>query len=282
VAIGNSALGALTTATENVAIGHEALDSATTNGYNTVIGFNAGKGASNANYTYNVLIGRNAGKKSSGDGGDSLYNVGVGNDVLTGLNGGDRNNCIGRAAGDSITTGARNQLIGVGTDISAVNGQHQIVIGDDLVGTANNRVHLGNSTSHIYNDYNSNATWTHSSDKRQKKDIEKDTLGLDFINDIEPVTYKHKSPSEFPKEWASYDENNTEPMGGDKTIHGLIAQNVKEALDKQGVDTFGGWDKGPDGRQNVSFEAFVLPLIKSVQELSEKVKQLEAKLSGSI
>ena len=67
-------------------------------------------------------------------------------------------------------------------------------------------------------------------------------------------------------------------MGGDKTIHGLIAQNVKEALDKQGVDTFGGWDKGPDGRQNVSFEAFVLPLIKSVQELTEMVKSQQKEI----
>ena len=91
-----------------------------------------------------------------------------------------------------------------------------------LLELSNNRVHIGNETSHIYNDFNTNATWTHSSDRRQKKDIKKDSLGLDFINDIEPVTYKHKSPSEFPKEWTSYDENDTEPMGGDKTIHGLI------------------------------------------------------------
>jgi hypothetical protein len=125
VAIGWRAGYSITSGAANTVIGYQALDSATTNGHNTCIGYQAGKGASNANYTYNVLIGKNAGTKSSGDGGDSIYNVGVGNDVLTGLNGGDRNNCIGRAAGDSITTGARNQLIGVGTDISVVNGHHQ-------------------------------------------------------------------------------------------------------------------------------------------------------------
>jgi hypothetical protein len=67
-------------------------------------------------------------------------------------------------------------------------------------------------------------------------------------------------------------------MGGDKVIHGLIAQEVKQALDKQGVDTFSGWDVNPDGRQNVSFEAFVLPLIKAVQELSAEVNQLKQQL----
>ena len=115
-------------------------------------------------------------------------------------------------------------------------------------------------------------------EERQKKEIKDDTLGLDFINDIRPVTYKHKSPSEFPKEWNAYDENNKEPMGGDKVIHGLIAQEVKQALDKQGIDTFSGWDENPDGRQQVSFEAFVLPLIKSVQELSAEVNQLKQQL----
>ena len=67
-------------------------------------------------------------------------------------------------------------------------------------------------------------------------------------------------------------------MGGDKTIHGFIAQEVKEAMDKAGVDTFQGWSDGIDGRQRVSFEAFVMPLIKSVQELSAEVEELEAKL----
>ena len=177
-----------------------------------------------------------------------------------------------------MQTGSNNTLLGWNVDVSAINGNSQIVIGNQFQGTANTRVHIGNVTSHIYNDYNSNATWTHSSDERQKKEIKDDTLGLEFINDIRPVTYKHKSPSEFPKEWNAYDENDKEPMGGDKVIHGLIAQEVKQALDKQGVDTFSGWDENPDGRQNVSFEAFVLPLIKAVQELSAEVNELKQQL----
>ena len=62
----------------------------------------------------------------------------------------------------------------------------------------------------------------------------------------------------------------------------MIAQEVKQALDNQGVDTFGGWGEEDDGRQHISFESFVLPLIKAVQQLSKKVEELEAKISGSI
>ena len=131
---------------------------------------------------------------------------------------------------------------------------------------------------HFSANFNSGNTWTHSSDVRQKTNINSDTLGLSFINDLRPVTYKHKSPSEFPEEWDAHDPRDTKPMGGDKVMHGLIAQEVKEALDKAGVDTFQGWDVHENGRQQVAFSAYVLPLIKSVQELSSKVKELEKKL----
>ena len=45
------------------------------------------------------------------------------------------------------------------------------------------------------------------------------------------------------------------------------------------MDSFGGWSVGDDGRQRVSREMFITPLIKSVQELSEENKQLKDKLN---
>ena len=58
----------------------------------------------------------------------------------------------------------------------------------------------------------------------------------------------------------------------------MIAQEVKEALDEVGIDSFGGWSEGDDGRQRVSREMFVTPLIKAVQELTEKNERLENKI----
>jgi hypothetical protein len=206
-------------------------------------------------------------------------NVAVGVSAGVAITTGTTNTMLGTWAGDRTTTGTGNICIGYNADPYASTTTYSIVLGTGLTGTAASRVHIGNSSSHIYNDFNSNATWTHSSDKRQKIDIKEDKLGLDFINDMKPVTFKHKSPSEFPKEWTSYDAEDKEPMGGDKTVHGLIAQDVKEALDKQGIDTFGGWDVGPDGRQSVSFEAFVLPLINSVKELTKKVEEQQKEIN---
>ena len=58
----------------------------------------------------------------------------------------------------------------------------------------------------------------------------------------------------------------------------MIAQEVRTAMDKHGIQEFGGWyeDKlHEDKQQGISESMYVIPLIKAVQELSAKVKVLE-------
>ena len=75
-------------------------------------------------------------------------------------------------------------------------------------------------------------------------------------------------------------EENLEPEYKEK-MYGLIAQEVKESLDKHNITDFGGWNKEESsGIQAISQEMFVHPLIKAVQELSAKVEELESKLNG--
>ena len=186
---------------------------------------------------------------------------------------------LGANAGNTTTTGIENTIIGYNCEAEDATATNQIVIGNNCNGAADNAVHIGNNTNHIAAPFNSgDGSWSYTSDRRQKKDIEDDILGLDFIKDLKTRTYKHKSPSEFPKAWKAYDADDKEPMGGDKIIHGFIAQEVKEALDKADVGTFQGWDEGKDGRQRLSLGSFVMPLIKAVQELSVQVEELKSKL----
>ena len=64
-------------------------------------------------------------------------------------------------------------------------------------------------------------------------------------------------------------------------MYGLIAQEVKEALDKHNITDFGGWDKEESsGIQAISQEMFVHPLIKAVQELSAEVQELKKQLEN--
>ena len=62
-------------------------------------------------------------------------------------------------------------------------------------------------------------------------------------------------------------------------MHGLVAQEVKTALDAESCATFAGWEEGIDGVQTISREQFVSPLIKAIQELSAKVTSLEAEVT---
>ena len=105
-----------------------------------------------------------------------------------------------------------------------------------------------------------------------KKDIEDNELGLDFINDIRTVTFKKKAPSEYPKEFSQHDLDITERKNPDRIHYGFIAQEVKKAMDKAGLSEFTVWSKDKDGMQELGEVEFITPLIKAVQELSEKVE----------
>ena len=62
-------------------------------------------------------------------------------------------------------------------------------------------------------------------------------------------------------------------------MYGLIAQEVKEALDNHNITDFGGWNiEDKSGIQSISQEMFVHPLIKAVQELSSQVDELKAEI----
>ena len=80
----------------------------------------------------------------------------------------------------------------------------------------------------------------------------------------------------------SHDEDGNKvyaDINTDVVMHGMIAQEVKESMDKVECDTFGGWKESSNGQQEISKASFVIPLIKAVQELSAKVEELEPKLS---
>lgn len=129
-----------------------------------------------------------------------------------------------------------------------------------------------------------------SSDERDKLDINDSPLGLDFINALRPVSYRWKVGEKKAiidqegKPILDADGNKTyEIREGVRKHYGLISQEVKQALDDSGVDDFAGWVQDdlsdPDSHQSISYEQFIAPLIKSVQELSAEVQTLKAKVA---
>lgn len=119
----------------------------------------------------------------------------------------------------------------------------------------------------------SNTGTINTSDQRLKTDISSSDLGLNFINDLNPVSYK------FIEGGKEIVDGDVVSIPGTRTHYGLIAQEVKEAIDASGVEDFAGWVKmdmeQEDSMQGLRYDQFVAPLIKAVQELTARVKALE-------
>jgi hypothetical protein len=113
-----------------------------------------------------------------------------------------------------------------------------------------------------------------SSDQNLKNNIVPSNLGLDFINSLNPVSYKYNVGG---IDYSIDDDGNEIEtiIPGVRTHYGLIAQQVKQALDDAGVEDFGGWVQKEDNTQALRYEEFISPLIKAVQELTARVKALE-------
>ena len=109
----------------------------------------------------------------------------------------------------------------------------------------------------VYEFFGNGATVTLNnagSDRRLKKDIAQEHFGLDFVNQLNPVTYRFKSDNTFRH-------------------HGVIAQELRDVLPDTVVDSIVAEDS--DGTLRVNYVSFIAPLIKAVQELSAEIEILK-------
>jgi hypothetical protein len=112
--------------------------------------------------------------------------------------------------------------------------------------------------------YATNAT-IQTSDIREKDNVNSTDLGLQFIKDLRPVSYK----------W----------IGKQRTHFGFIAQEVNSTLESynKSSNDFAGLITGStdESAWGLRYNEFIAPMVKAIQELSEKVERLEAQISGS-
>jgi len=123
-------------------------------------------------------------------------------------------------------------------------------------------------------------TITAPSDIRLKEDIQDEEVGLDFINDLRPVTFQWKKEKDIPSDMKAYKEGSEKRTMNGKYNHGFIAQEVKEVIDNHNIkDGFDMWQEDEaDGRQRVAPSALMPLMVKAVQELSTQVDELKAEI----
>jgi hypothetical protein len=152
-----------------------------------------------------------------------------------------------------------------------------VALGSNSPVTGDNQVQIGNSRQVPY----AYQALQLRSDRRDKVDIKNTSLGLEFINKLRPVDYKYN----FREDYIRYDvEGNVEKLKSDgskkrtRLHHGLIAQDIQKIIEETGVD-FGGFQdhskNGGDDVLSIAYEELIAPLVKAIQELTEKVNVLE-------
>ena len=287
VAVGYNAGSAITSASYNTLLGSRAGLSLTTGADNVVVGNAAMSSPLTAAATACVAVGGNAMGGTHANNATN-YTVAVGNNALGGAcDGASYSTAIGYAAGDTITTGNHNILMGFHAEASAATVTYEIVIGSGVdisnafVGGGTDTVRIGRAAEYMTMDLTGSTAgaWVHGSDIRIKKDVQDCSLGLGFINDLRTVTYKKKALSEYPEEFNAYNADETE--GSNKKHYGFIAQEVKEAMNKAGDSEFTMWSENSDGMQELAEGTLVMPLVKAVQELSQQVKDLQTKIGDA-
>lgn len=146
VAVGNNALGGLTSGARNTAVGGQSGAAILTGSDNTFLGFDTGKLATG---NENTFIGSLAGDAVVG----GVANVCVGYNSGTAVTTGNNNTFVGRNSGGVVTTGSNNTVIGNYTGQSATMagfviladglGNQRLTVNNNGAVTFNNAVNFG-------------------------------------------------------------------------------------------------------------------------------------------
>jgi len=282
--------------TNNVAVGYVAGTKITAGINNVIIG-RAGYNLEDADH--NVAIGSFAlqndsvGSRSVAIGGyalqtqdfttaESVDNVAVGYNAGAAVTTGFKNTIVGAFGYDNLQNGDRNISIGYDTTASGVNDNLAILIGVSITSGGAGTARLGNSggTATLSLD-GSDTSWGAASDSRLKKEVADSTVGLEFIKDLRPVTFKWNAKNAIADSLPQYDANSSDPIYGiGKAHHGFIAQEVKAVIDSHSdvVNGHNLWSEDPDGTQQVSPSALVPMLVKAIQEQNALIVALTARV----
>jgi hypothetical protein len=224
----------------NTAFGYKTLWNTVAGDNNVAIGHNAV--ATNVSGSYNTAVGSETLNASTGN-----LNTAIGFGSLYGTDSGTNNTAIGARSG-----------FGPGGTGANTTGSNNSFVGNEAVGsspTVSNQVTLGNSS---ITSLRCQVALTVLSDERDK--IRRGDLpGLDFVLALDT----------FLAEWNKRDGSKNAPG----TFASLSAQNLLAAQKKLGLD-FGLVSEDNPDKLEATYERMIPMLVKAIQELSNKIVQL--------
>jgi len=238
----------------NLSVGGGSL-AAVTGSANTALGISAATSLTGGNR--NVALGTGSlALETAGS-----CNVAVGFCALYNSAGGVGNTAAGAQAGSAITTGDNNTFIGALAGNNVTTQNNQIVIGANgnscTTGSVNGGVTFAGSGTATWITMG-NTAWSGTSDARLKEEVADLALGLDFINQIQPRTFKWKND-------------------GSKAA-GFNAQEAAAVVESHSAEYLGLVDDTNE-YMGVAAGALIPVLVNAVKELKAEIEELKAKLS---
>ena len=284
-ALGTFTMYANTSGSRNTALGYQALYSASGNDHNTAVGNRALVAATNngsctavgsmaledctENGHNNTAIGVRASYKTT----SGQYNTSLGVDALEDNQTGQYNTACGSNALGNVS-GSNNSGLGYSAGKAGSPGGQ--------LGNVSNRIVLGNGDiTHLYCETSSIST----SDERDKTDFTDLDIGLDFVKSLKPYTFRWDKRHKYV-DWDLNPDTDLNSITNDGTHKdaqldlGFKAQEV-EALEvaagyKKEDETNLVIDLTDDGtKYGIKYEKLVPILVKAIQELEARVKELE-------
>lgn len=267
----NTSIGAFSmysniTGEDNTAVGYKAMELNGQGFKNTAVGISAMQnntvGYSNSAFGSRALIANMGG----------LGNTAIGANALQNNTGGFWNTSIGFNSGNVPSNAGNITTIGYGTGWNT---------------TSSNQVNIGNfSVTWI----GGQTGWFHYSDKRIKNDIKDDVPGLSFVTRLKPISYHVdvRKQEEIANAGAQKNGELIKPL--DKDWHGkydvekikmtgFFAQDVEDAAKSINYSFNGVHNPKNGGLLSLDYSAFVVPLVKAVQEqqtiIEKQQKQID-------
>lgn len=277
-AVGTFALAANTTASRNTAVGTVALTANTTGKYNVGVGYGAllynTIGTSNAALGHHALVNNRTGHALVAVGDSALlnnssanFNTAIGKGSMHRTTTGGGNTAVGHHSLTLNSTGINNTAVGKAADVTGPTFSNATAIGYAAKVDASNKVRIGNAS---VTKIEGQVPFTTPSDGRYKYNVQEDVSGLSFIMRLRPVTYQF-DVKRFDGLTDEAVMPNVTQVAYNRAAAirrtGFIAQEVETAANEAGYHFSG--ISSPENEQeyySLSYESFVVPLVKAVQE----------------